>query len=66
MTRSLLQPLIRGDTSVPEDLLVYISHCFPLQKGDIIFTGTPAGVRDVILGNIARLRWDQKQYSVKW
>jgi 2-keto-4-pentenoate hydratase/2-oxohepta-3-ene-1,7-dioic acid hydratase in catechol pathway len=51
---------------LPEELLVYISHFFPLQKGDIIFTGTPAGVSDVILGNIARLRWDQKQYSVKW
>ena len=55
-----------SDMMMPEELLVYISHFFPLQKGDIIFTGTPAGVSDVILGNIARLRWDQKQYSVKW
>lgn len=51
---------------LPEDLLVYISHFFPLQKGDLIFTGTPAGVSDVMFGDIATLRWGQKHYSVRW
>lgn len=56
----------RNMMMLPEDLLVYISHFFPLQKGDLIFTGTPAGVSDVVVGDIATLRWGQNQYSVRW
>lgn len=50
----------------PNELLVYISHLFPLCAGDIIFTGTPAGVGPVAVGDTATLVWDQNQYHVRW
>ena len=50
----------------PEELLVYISQFFPLKAGDIIFTGTPAGVTSISQGSIAELGWDNYQYSVQW
>lgn len=50
----------------PEDLLVYISQFFPLKSGDIIYTGTPAGVSSISRGATAELRWHNHSYSVKW
>ncbi|KTD54619.1 Fumarylpyruvate hydrolase [Legionella sainthelensi] len=50
----------------PEDLLVYISHFFPLKSGDIIYTGTPAGVTSISKGTTAELHWDHYSYSVTW
>lgn len=50
----------------PEELLVYISQFFPLKAGDIIFTGTPAGVSPISPGSTAELHWNKKHYSVKW
>ena len=50
----------------PVDLLVYISQFFPLKAGDIIFTGTPAGVTSIAQGTIARLEWLDYSYQVKW
>lgn len=50
----------------PEDLLVYISHFFPLKSGDIIYTGTPAGVSSIAKGNIAEVVWENYAYSVTW
>lgn len=45
-----------GDTShliFPFDtLIVHISRYFTLQKGDLIFTGTPAGVGPVQVGDV--------------
>ncbi len=35
-----------------EQLIVYISQYFTLQQGDIIFTGTPAGVGRVTTGDV--------------
>ena len=35
-----------------ETLIVYLSRYFTLQKGDIIFTGTPAGVGPVQIGDV--------------
>lgn len=35
-----------------DTLIVYISRYFTLQKGDYIFTGTPAGVGPVQIGDI--------------
>jgi len=51
---------------IPENLLVYISHFFPLKAGDIIYTGTPAGVSSISKGTIAKLHWNNNYYSVKW
>lgn len=50
----------------PEHLLVYISQFFPLKAGDIIYTGTPAGVTSISKGTSAELRWNNKHYRVKW
>jgi 2-keto-4-pentenoate hydratase/2-oxohepta-3-ene-1,7-dioic acid hydratase in catechol pathway len=50
----------------PVDLLVYVSHFFPLKAGDIIFTGTPAGVTTVYPGSEAKLCWRNESYSVSW
>lgn len=50
----------------PEDLLVYISQFFPLKSGDIIYTGTPAGVTSISKNTTAELRWHHHSYSVKW
>ncbi len=49
-----------------DELIVYISQFFTLKKGDIIFTGTPAGVgkvkeNDILEGFIE----DEKLFNVK-
>lgn len=50
----------------PEDLLVYISHFFPLKAGDIIYTGTPAGVSSVKRKSKALLRWNNYCLDIIW
>lgn len=50
----------------PIDLLVYISQFFPLKSGDIIYTGTPAGVTSIARGTRAELRWLNYSYKVQW
>ncbi|WP_058532310.1 fumarylacetoacetate hydrolase family protein [Legionella rubrilucens] len=50
----------------PDDLLVYISRFFPLKAGDVIYTGTPAGVTSISAGTTAELRWKNYSYTVKW
>lgn len=49
-----------------DELISYVSHYFTLKKGDIIFTGTPAGVgkvseNDVLIGMIK----DFKAFEIK-
>ncbi len=49
-----------------DELISYVSQYFTLKKGDIIFTGTPAGVgkvseNDVLIGNIE----DLKAFQIK-
>lgn len=50
----------------PEDLLIYISQFFPLKAGDIIYTGTPAGVTSISKNSLAELQWGDYSYRVKW
>ena len=49
-----------------DDLISYISQYFTLKIGDIIFTGTPAGVgpiseNDILVGHIE----DRQAFSLK-
>ncbi len=50
----------------PEELLVYISKFFPLCEGDLIYTGTPAGVGAVHPGDTATITWGKYRYFVNW
>ena len=48
------------------ELIVYVSQFFTLKNGDIIFTGTPAGVgkvnkNDILVGSIK----NQEMFSIK-
>lgn len=54
-------------TFSPLVLISYVSEFFPLCAGDLIFTGTPAGVGAIASGDTARLAWDDKHwYDVTW
>lgn len=53
-------------TMLPVDLVVYISQFFPLIAGDVIFTGTPAGVSSIAKGCKAALHWGRFNYQVIW
>lgn len=49
-----------------DDLIAYISQYFTLKKGDIIFTGTPAGVgkveeNDILIGTLE----DKEAFCIK-
>jgi len=49
-----------------DELIAYVSQFFTLKKGDVLFTGTPAGVgkvneNDILLGKIQ----DQEMFSIK-
>jgi 2-keto-4-pentenoate hydratase/2-oxohepta-3-ene-1,7-dioic acid hydratase in catechol pathway len=41
----------------PEQCIAYANEFFPLQAGDVIFTGTPAGVGPVLPGQQGELSW---------
>jgi len=48
------------------ELIAYVSEYFTLKKGDVIFTGTPAGVgavkeNDILIGNIE----DEEAFRIK-
>jgi 2-keto-4-pentenoate hydratase/2-oxohepta-3-ene-1,7-dioic acid hydratase in catechol pathway len=49
----------------PQELLDYAAAYFPICEGDLLFTGTPAGVGPVKAGDSLTLRLDQHRYSVK-
>lgn len=49
-----------------DELIAYVSQFFTLKKGDIIFTGTPAGVgkveeNDILVGKLG----DREAFSIK-
>ena len=49
------------------ECIAYASRYFLLCPGDLIFTGTPAGVGPVAPGSIATLQWGKSiQYQVRW
>lgn len=50
----------------PIDLLIYASQFFPLKAGDIVYTGTPAGVSSISKESRAELCWDNKSYHITW
>lgn len=50
----------------PVDLIVYASHFFPLCAGDILFTGTPAGVGKVVEHSKVRVQIGAHYYTVAW
>ncbi len=51
----------------PAKSLSHASQHFLLKKGDLIFTGTPAGVQAVNDGSVAQLFWgDEPQFKVTW
>ena len=51
----------------PEQAIEYIDGFFPVQEGDVVFTGTPAGVGVVKPGQIGQLIWgDRLKYEVKF
>jgi acylpyruvate hydrolase len=52
---------------LPSDCLKYAKECFPLCKGDVLFTGTPAGVGSVVSGQVGELRWGNRlAYQVQF
>lgn len=50
----------------PIEIVSYISEFFPLVAGDLIFTGTPAGVSQVEAGQRGVLKYGDINYSVVW
>jgi 2-keto-4-pentenoate hydratase/2-oxohepta-3-ene-1,7-dioic acid hydratase in catechol pathway len=57
-------------TLSPVEVVQYISQCFPLCEGDLIYTGTPAGVGPVEPGQVGTLSWElpggELAYHVRW
>lgn len=52
---------------LPLDCLRAAEESFPICDGDLIFTGTPAGVGPVLSGQISELRWENKlRFKVEW
>jgi 2-keto-4-pentenoate hydratase/2-oxohepta-3-ene-1,7-dioic acid hydratase in catechol pathway len=50
----------------PADAISYISQYFPLEPGDLIFTGTPQGVLSVVPGSSGALSFAGSTYTVSW
>ncbi len=51
----------------PAECIAYASEFFPICEGDLIFTGTPAGVGPVAAGQIGKLSWANRlEFSVQW
>lgn len=49
-----------------DEMIAFVSRFFTLKKGDVLFTGTPAGVSKVNAGDILEgFIQDQKQFTVR-
>ncbi len=54
-------------TLTPAECVAYASEHFPLFPGDVVFTGTPAGVGPVTRGTHAELSWGETLLArVEW
>jgi 2-keto-4-pentenoate hydratase/2-oxohepta-3-ene-1,7-dioic acid hydratase in catechol pathway len=51
----------------PGDCLASVAEWLPLESGDVLFTGTPAGVGSVEVGQVAELAWGGRAlFRVRW
>lgn len=51
----------------PEHCIQYVKSLFPICEGDVLFTGTPAGVGPLISGQRGDLHWgDRLHYALKF
>lgn len=50
----------------PAQAISYASQLFVLSPGDILFTGTPAGVGPVKAGDMLKLDWGKINFEVHW
>lgn len=48
------------------ECIIYASRHFELCAGDLLFTGTPAGVGPILPSQTAIARWQDISYSVNW
>jgi 2-keto-4-pentenoate hydratase/2-oxohepta-3-ene-1,7-dioic acid hydratase in catechol pathway len=54
-------------TLTPEECVAHAAAHFPLRPGDVLFTGTPAGVGPVAKGQRAELAWGETVLmTVEW
>jgi 2-keto-4-pentenoate hydratase/2-oxohepta-3-ene-1,7-dioic acid hydratase in catechol pathway len=60
--RGLLSQMTYG----PQQCIDYMAEYFPLRENDLIFTGTPAGVGPVLMGQLGRLSWADWSAEVSW
>lgn len=49
-----------------QEALPYIDSHFPICDGDLIFTGTPAGVGPLYSGDCSEVKWGKYAYKVLW
>ena len=48
------------------ELVAHISHVFTLEVGDVVLTGTPAGVGPLLPGDTLELEWQLGSHAAKW
>ncbi len=48
------------------DLVAHISHVFTLEAGDVVLTGTPAGVGPLQVGDALELHWQVGEQDLSW
>ncbi|WP_411358673.1 fumarylacetoacetate hydrolase family protein [Pseudidiomarina salilacus] len=48
------------------ELVAHISHVFTLEPGDVVLTGTPAGVGPLAVGDTLELHWQMAERELQW
>jgi 2-keto-4-pentenoate hydratase/2-oxohepta-3-ene-1,7-dioic acid hydratase in catechol pathway len=49
-----------------ENCIEYCARYFPLCEGDLIYTGTPAGVTNIYKGDKSELIWGERKWLIQW